>query len=211
MPLGFILQPTYRIESNRPVAHLYGKLASGESFLIRDDRQRPHFWIPAAEAERARGLGAVVLADRPALESLDRRSLARIELDTPQQAPPLRDRLRAQGIECFEADVRFAYRYLIDRGIRGTLEIEGSEHPGNGVDVVFENPRVEPARWIPELKVLSLDIETDPRARTLYSIGLSGCGADEVLIYRPHGGAPSNACAFRSERDLLSAFVCRVR
>ena len=35
---GFILQPTYRIESNRAVVHLYGKLASGESFLIRDDR-----------------------------------------------------------------------------------------------------------------------------------------------------------------------------
>jgi DNA polymerase-2 len=211
MPLGFILQPTYRIESNRPVVHLYGKLDSGESFLIRDDRPRPHFWIPDADAERAGRLGADVEVDRPALESLDRRPLVRVKLDTPQQAPPLRDRLRAQGIECFEADVRFAYRYLIDRGIRSTLEIDGPEHPGNGVDVVFENPRVRPTAWIPELTVLSLDIETDPRARTLYSIGLSGCGADEVLLYRPHGDAPPNAVAFRSERELLRAFVCRVR
>jgi len=211
MPLGFILQPTYRIESNRAVVHLYGRLASGESFLLRDDRERPHFWILATDAQRAAALGARIVARKPELRSLDRRPLARVEIDTPQQAPPLRDRLQARGIECFEADVRFAYRYLIDRGIRGSLEIEGTEHPGNGVDVVFENPSVGPAEWLPDLSVLSLDIETDPRARTLYSIGLSGCGADEVLIYRPDGDAPANATAYRSERELLQAFVCRVR
>ena len=44
---GFILQPTYRIEQGRPVVHLYGTLETGESFLIRDDRQVPHFYIGA--------------------------------------------------------------------------------------------------------------------------------------------------------------------
>ena len=211
MPLGFILQPTYRIESNRPVVHLYGKLASGESFLVRDDRERPHFWVRADDAERAAGFGAHIVERDPKRRTLDGRPVVRVEIDTPQQAPPLRDRLLAEGIECFEADVRFAYRYLIDRGIRGTLAIDGKERPGNGVDVVFENPLVEPAEWTPELSVLSLDIETDPRARTLYSIGLSGCGANEVLIYRPDGDAPANATAHRSERELLRAFVHRVR
>ena len=33
---GFILQPSYRIESGQAVIHIYGKLESGESFLIRD-------------------------------------------------------------------------------------------------------------------------------------------------------------------------------
>ncbi len=211
MPLGFILQPTYRIESNRAIIQLYGKLASGESFLVRDDRERPHFWILADDAGRAAGLGAHVVKRDSKRKTLDRRPVVRIEVDTPQLAPPLRDRLLAEGIECFEADIRFAYRYLIDRGIRASLSIEGQERPGNGVDVVFENPRVGPADWNPTLSLLSLDIETDPRARTLYSIGLSGCGADEVLIYRPDGDAPSNATAYRSERELLRAFVRRVR
>jgi DNA polymerase-2 len=211
MPLGFILQPTYRIESNRAVVHLYGKLESGESFLVRDDRERPHFWIPAADAERAAGLGARIVRSDTEPRTLDRRPVVRVEIDTPQHAPPLRDHLQAQGIECFEADVRFAYRYLIDRGIRGTLKIDGEERPGNGVDVVFENPRIEPAGWTPDLSVLSLDIETDLRASTLYSIGLSGCGADEVLIYRPNGDTPSNATGYRSERELLRAFVRRIR
>ena len=33
---GFILQPTYRIESGRPVVHLYGRLESGESITIKN-------------------------------------------------------------------------------------------------------------------------------------------------------------------------------
>src|SRR6267142_3212687 len=60
---GFILQSSYRVISRPngqriPVVHLYGRLESGETFLVRDDRQRPHFFIRAADAERARALGA---------------------------------------------------------------------------------------------------------------------------------------------------------
>ena len=33
---------------------------------------------------------------------------------------PLRDRLGQAGIPTFEADVRYTYRYLIDRGLRFT-------------------------------------------------------------------------------------------
>ena len=51
---GFILQPTYRIAAGRPVVHLYGKLANGETFLLRDDREVPHFYVRAADVERAR-------------------------------------------------------------------------------------------------------------------------------------------------------------
>ena len=38
---GFILQPSYRIERRRPVIHLWGRLETGESFLVRDDRCKP--------------------------------------------------------------------------------------------------------------------------------------------------------------------------
>ena len=42
-----------------------------------------------------------------------------IELTAPADVPALRDRLHAAGVETFEADVRFASRYLIERGIKG--------------------------------------------------------------------------------------------
>lgn len=208
---GFILQPTYRIESGHPVVHLFGQLESGESFLVRDNRQRPHFWIPRGDVERARAEGAsrIFESDR---RTFDGTPVARVEVGIPSDTPRLRDHLLAKRIPCFEGDVRFARRYLIDRGIRGSLAIEGAwvERPGLGK--VFHNPEVTPARFVPRLRVLSLDIETDPRSQALLSVGLFGCGASEVLLWTPEGhSVPTGAIPFADERSLLIAMARRIR
>lgn len=208
---GFILQPTYRIESGRPVVHLYGRLETGETFLVRDDRDVPHFYVEQAHLERARELGAerIFASD---WHTLDGQPAARIELAIPSDTPPLREKLGRAGIPCYEADVRFAMRFLIARGIRGSLSIDGPSHPAPGIDQVFENPRLEPADWSPELRVLSFDIETDPKARRLLSVALYGCGAAEVLLFTPQGySVPAGATPFPKERELLRAFCARVR
>jgi DNA polymerase-2 len=120
---GFILQTGYRIESGRPVVQVAGKLDDGRSFLLRDTRQVPHFWIRASDADRARAAGARVAtgSDRAGFAG---EPLVRVEVNIPPDVPPLRDRLSAQGIATWEADVRFGLRLLIDRGIRGSFEIE---------------------------------------------------------------------------------------
>ena len=56
---GVVLQASYRIVSRQggervSVVYIYGKLEEGGTFLIRDDRQRPHFYIRASDAQRAR-------------------------------------------------------------------------------------------------------------------------------------------------------------
>jgi DNA polymerase-2 len=208
---GFILQPTYRLESGRPVVHLFGRIETGEPFLVRDRRAVPHFYVEAADAARARALGAVRTFPT------DQRTLAgapvvRVEVTAPADTPPLRDRLTAAGIPTCEADVRFAMSYLIDRGIRGALSIAGEGHHRPGVGLVFDEPDVTPADWTPALAVLSLDIETDPGARRLLSAALHGCGVSEVLLLTPPGwSAPEGACSFETETDLLVALARRVR
>ena len=134
---GFILQASYRVESRGrtgsacPVIHLYGRLESGGTFLVRDDRPRPHFFIRASDADRARALGAPEprAADQ---RTFDGASVCSIEVATPPEVPGVRDRLQAAGLATFEADVRFATRYLIDRGIKGGCEIEGEARRGDG-------------------------------------------------------------------------------
>jgi DNA polymerase II len=208
---GFVLQPTYRIEDGRPVVNLYGRLEDGRPFLVRDRRCVPHFYVEAASAEGARERGAhrqiptsqVTLTGRP---------VVRVEVEVPADTPPLRDRLTAAGIPTYEADVRFAMRYLMDRGVRGSLEIRGHGREEPGLGVVFEDPDVAPADWTPQLRVLSVDIETDPEARRLLAVGLHGCGASEVLLLTPGGwSCPEGARPFASEKDLLAAFARRVR
>ena len=202
MERGFILQPTYRIEAGRPVVQIWGKLESGATFLIRDDRPVPHFAILRKDVGRARKLGATVREEVPPRHTMHGQPVARVEVPTPPDAPPLRDRLMAAGITCFEADVRFAYRYLIDRSIRGSLEIRGEARRQQNGLMVFNNPDVRPAEWSPRLSLLSFDIETDPDARSLLAIALAGCGASEVLLLTPPGSScPDSAVA---QADLRS-------
>ena len=194
--------------------HLYGRLESGETFLIRDDRETPHFYVDTEKAAAVAELGAVVRAS--ARRNMAGTPVARVDVRAPPDAPPLRDRLIERGIRCYEADVRFASSYLIARGIRATLEIDGEWRPVPGIDCLYVNPVVRSLdpdiELDPELSVLSFDIETDPRARRLLSIGLYGCGASEVLLFCPEGyPAPKGAIPFNKERALLRGFCQRVR
>ncbi|MGE0803123.1 MAG: DNA-directed DNA polymerase [Lautropia sp.] len=221
---GFILQASYRIAVDRgeriPIVHLHGRLEDGSTFLVRDDRPRPQFYLRAADVGRARAVRM------PEPVPVDRRTFAgepvcRIELPVPGDVPPIRDRLHAIGIDTFEADVRFAVRYLIERGIQGGCEIEGGARPGEGVDHVFDNPLVRPAGVMIAPQVLSFDIETDPKAERLLAISLYANDRagrvdealiDEVLIVdgtdRP---MPPNARRCATEFDALQRFCERVR
>jgi DNA polymerase-2 len=194
-----------------PVVHLYGRLDSGVAFLVRDDRQRPHFYVRAGDLSRATALKAL-----PSPQPVDRRTFAgepvcRVDVEVPSDVPPLRDKLHAAEVETFEADVRFASRYLIERGIKGGCEIEGNPRSGGG-GLVFENPQLHPADVQITPRVLSFDIETDAKAERLLAISLYGLGSDEVLIV--DGGdrpMPENAERCATEAAALEAFVARVR
>lgn len=228
---GFILQPTYRIDRGRAVVHLYGRLETGESFLVRDGRSTPYFFTRSDHREDVLEIlaaGAPRTSTRPRLPRLvasDRLTLAgeavdRLELVRPSDAPPLRDRIHRAGFPTYEADVRFAMRYLIDRGIRSSLAIQGTWRAGQGVDRIYDDPEISPADWAPRLSVLSLDIETDPKAERVLSAALFGCGAAEVLMVRPEdddgaavaaAGAIAGVALFATEADLLQGLARRVR
>ena len=208
---GFVLQATYRIENGAPVVHLYGVLEGGGTFLVRDGRETPHFYVRGADAARARELGAARQRDT-ARRTFDGEPVVRVEVAVPPDTPPLRDRLQEHGIRTFEADVRFAVRYLIDRGIRGGCEITGASTPGERITRVFDDPELRPADVMVTPSVLSLDIETDPAGRRLLAVALYGGGADEVYIVDPAGRTlPAGAIGCAGEREALDSFAARVR
>ena len=207
---GFIFQASYRIRDRVPVVHLFGRLEGGGTFLVRDRRRTPSFYVAAADSERARDLGATRQCLTPKRTFAGARA-ARIDVQTPPDAPVLRDRLHAHGIDTFEADVRFAVRFLIDHNIRGGLEIDGHAERGEGVDWVFDDPEIAPAEVEVEPGILSFDIETDPRARRLLAISLYGQGLDEVYIVDSSSREmPEHALACADEAEALAAFCSRV-
>src|ERR1044071_3920380 len=212
---GFILQASYRAVSEPdgtrvPVVYLYGRLEDGATFLIKDRRPRPHFYIKSCDLERARQAGI------PNATATDQRTFAaepvhRLQVHVPGDVPPIRDRLHAAGIDTYEADVRFAVRYLIERGIKGGCEIEGDAQPGTGVQWIFDDPQLRPATVQIQPRVLAFDIETDARGERLLAISLFSDDVDEVLIV--DGSArpmPERAICCRDERQALDEFCSRL-
>ena len=103
--------------------------------------------------------------------------------------------------------MRFAYRYLIDLGIRAGVAIDG---PGttlpNGL-VRFDNPELAPAECEVALRLLSLDLETTPDAGRVISAALVSETAGEVHVLGDR--AVSGAQVHADEPALLTAVNAR--
>ncbi len=223
---GAILQGSYRVRAGTPILHFYGRLEDGRPFLVRESRQRPFFYVRQSDARQVRGciaasmlphggpprggLGLPRICEDSGQRAMDGVPVCRVEVAIPADAPLLRDRLHELGLDTFEADVRFAMRYLIDRDIRSGCRIFGVGKTGAGDLVVFDDPELQPAQLKVVPRVLSFDIETDPAADRLLAIAVYGLGADEVLLVDPSRRAlPGQARGFSSEREVVTAF-CRL-
>jgi DNA polymerase-2 len=202
---AFILNPTYRVVNGSPEVHLYCVLESGAPCLIIDDRTRPCFFVAARHRAQVENTAPRVRVDDTSLRNFDGEPVVAVRVDVPGEVPPLRSRLEAAGIPCLEADVRFAYRFLIDRDIRGSLVVEGPYEEHRRLGRIYRNPTLQPCRWAPSLRILSIDIETDAKAEQLYSIALHTSEFSHVLVV--HDGHLDHAEPLHSERALVRRFL----
>ncbi len=206
---GFILTPTYRTRNDIAEIHLYGILESGEAFLIVEDRFQPYFFVRTEDVDKLSELDKDARIEPTAFTNFEGEAVSQVTLGSPGDLPALRQRLDARGVPHYEADVRFAYRFLIDRGIRGSLSIKGDFEIVPGTGRVYRNPELKPVRWTPNLRMLSLDIETDPKARRVFSIALHGCGVERVLIVGDHD--LENTESLPDEKALIERFLVLLR
>ena len=202
---GFLLTPTYRGRDGTAEIHLYGVLENGDPFLVVEDRFQPYLFVRSTDADAVHAIEpAAVLLDE-GLRNFEAQPVTRVTLANPASVPELRVRLDRASLPHYEADVRFAYRYLIDRGIRGSMEIRGDFEAVGSIARVYRNPQLTPIRWTPNLSILSIDIETDPRARRIFSIALHGAGIERVLIVGDH--TLEHAEAVADEKQLIERFL----
>lgn len=89
--------------------------------------------------------------------------------------------LRQQDISFWESDIRPPERYLMERFITAAAQLD---FPETLHAAPVKNPRLTPiddSQWRPELRLLSLDIETSMDAQQLYSIAL-WCDAAKTVF-----------------------------
>ena len=171
-----------------------------EFWLATDEGSRrvclPHqpsvAFIPANQREQAE---AVLGSERGcelrslALSDFQRRPVLGLYCRQYRQLLKLEKRLRENGIDVYEADVRPPERYLMERFITAPVYFDGS--PGPARDRTLADGQMKAATgYRPTLQLVSLDIETSERGE-LYSIALEGCGQRQVYMLGPANGDDS--------------------
>jgi len=154
----FLLTTHYRDAGAKFEITLWGAADSGERVRVFVDDFRPMFFcqrsapadVTAPAAER-RELN---------MRALDMRGLDCLYFDTQAAMQQTARSLRAVGCPVYESDVNPLQRYLMERMVSGSMRVSGvRERSGNFTS--FKNPHLRGCEFIPDLRVMSISIDTD--------------------------------------------------
>jgi DNA polymerase-2 len=215
---GFIVHSYARTTKGRTALYLLGRLSDGSTFAIVENRYQPNFYLREADTAVVGQLpaeGEVGLLPS-SLRTMDGESCSQVVCATQELKRRVRDSLQQLGTRTYEADLRVADQFRLERQIHGPVRIRGEARTGRYVRRVFVDPEVEPGDWQPRLSVLSIDIETDVQTQTIRAIGLSlqdpfreSPAEEQVLFLGPELHRPGIEC-FNEEKVLLQAFRDRL-
>jgi DNA polymerase-2 len=198
---GFILTRNWRDSDQGVELELWLSTPAGPHRLVVP-AQQVLFFLPSANSDAA----ADVLGEEFAytvreleLRDFQQHKVSAYYFSSQRQLRKARDSLRNSGLDPLEADINPAERYLMERFVEGSLAWDGS---GAGL-------RVQESDYKPQLRMLSIDIETAMQGLELFSIGAYAIDGDEIVekvFMRGEGASLPYVESFASERELLLAF-----
>jgi DNA polymerase-2 len=129
----------------------------------------------------------------------------------------IRDRLTQKDIRVTEADLKPTDRFLMERFITASVSIEGSLNENDGFSDIAPSD-LRATQYRPQLSAVSIDIETDNHASTLYSIAIYAdsvsivymVGPTQDSIVKTDDGGDLELYQRSSEREVISAFVKKI-
>jgi DNA polymerase-2 len=141
---GFITYPTYTTKNNKAYIILYSKLENGESAIIINEA-KPYFYIKQKDSKNAHEIIKNISGDiESTLENIKientnflnfkKEKLSKVSLEIPKDVPIIRSNFEKSNIVCYEADIKFAYRYMIDKDIQSMFKISGDYIKANKIE-----------------------------------------------------------------------------
>lgn len=209
------------MDAKRNRIHVLGRLSGGKSFAASAPVPEPFLCVRMSDGERA---STLLSSSRLAV------SLEPTEFVSFDGAPCLRlsgkdrkilDRavstLKKSRISVFGAETKGATAFLVRKGIRAGIRIEGECREGHGVDLVFPDAVIEAEHKArAPIAVLSIDIETEEPSGLIRAVALSMVNpVRRVLLFsgRWNGATPPDPeiRVLPDERSLLSSLVQELR
>ncbi len=128
-----VLDADYIMNNNRPIVRLFGKKEDGSSVCLFYDGFYPYFYV-RGDIEQIKGILKEYNGEVRAIEEVkafpsmgfqpEPSTFYKITITTPSKTPEIRNKLESFGVRCYEADILFKYRFLIDFDINGMDWIE---------------------------------------------------------------------------------------
>jgi DNA polymerase-2 len=199
---GFIVQPEYVNIDNVTYVQLFGRLENGESF-VSVHKFEPYFFILKEDEKKAKKVIDDLVFVKCSEKTFSGKEVVKIVFENQTELNNARGELHDAEIDTFEADLKPQYRFLIDRGIKGSLEIDGDYENSERVDRVYKEAEIKKSDAKIDLKVASVDIETSADGK-LFCIGIVSKDYEKNFIVSKE--KLKNAVSCKSEEDCLEKF-----
>ncbi len=203
---GFLLSRHWQDRPEGVELQFWAITPEGPSLLVFDG-EKAVFFIAAASYSLARS----VLDEQPCdtrvlgLKTFTGDTVVACYFSSQRALQASRQRLEQIGVAVHEGDLRPVDRFLMERFVLGGLEISGPCQR-RGKVVYYRNPLIRPCEWQPDIRVLSLDIETAVDRLALFSIGV--VTAEEQRVFMVGAGIDTAAIGFcPDERRLVLRFL----
>ena len=95
----------------------------------------------------------------------------------------LRQHLSHDKSQLLESEIKPTERYLMERFITASVIIKGQPIQRRGY-IEYINPKLEPHDYIPKLRWVSLDIETEDLRGKLFSIAVTSADGEQVFMIK---------------------------
>ncbi len=212
---GFIVNTHYDVINDEPVIYVFGKLQNGESF-VSTHKFKPYFFIKDKDKDKALEIINFNL-EKTEYKNFKDEKLIKVILKLPKEVPVLRRLFEEKDVICYEADIPFTRRFFIDKKIQSSIILEGEAQRGEKVDWILEEPNLKQLDYKDienNLKLLSIDIETDKNANQIYAISLYGKDVEKVLVVKNEAfekKVPDKTIVLDDEKKLLEKFYDEIR
>ncbi len=207
---GLLIDAEYVTIGNKAVIRLWCK---GEDVFIAYDRNfKPYFYVLGIDEEVLEKAEVKTKKGKVTPEGYEKRKVKVFGKETdalvvyarhPQDVPKLREFFSQFG-DVREADIPFAYRYLIDKDLAC---MDGVSISGKEVEGKIKSYEIERIERIgvdfPKLKVLAFDCEM------LSSFGMPNAETDPIIVIALKWGEDEKEerILYGEEREILRSFV----
>ncbi|MEF1281933.1 DNA polymerase II, partial [Vibrio fortis] len=205
---GFVLTRQARDFSGQTQIDIWVSTPNGPT-LLTVKGERPIFFIEQSNIDActklAKEVGIECEIKALELTNFSHTPLAGCYTRLVRESNTLNQAFNQESITTFEADIRLADRFLMERFIKGSIEFTGNVTSRTQHQRVT-NTKCRAGDYLPTLSVVSLDIECSEKG-ILYSIGLDSPMDSRVIMVGPEQEADTAIQWVKDEAALLEAMI----